>query len=175
VPDHARWLRDRARAARAEVLHGIVRILDNQMNNTSLILVLEVGGTRLLFPGDAQIENWEYALSNPKYVKLLEDTTLYKVGHHGSRNATPKKGLWERFKRRSSDASDKDRLFSIMSTMAGKHGTTESTRVPRSTLVDALKHDCNHHSTQDFKRKEVDFRDFEIDPKTGRVTEVPKP
>ena len=39
VPDHARWLRDHVRSVRAETLLGIVRSLDDQMNNTSLILV----------------------------------------------------------------------------------------------------------------------------------------
>ncbi len=171
VPDHARWLRDHARAARGETLLSIVRTLDKQMNNTSLILMFEVGKARLLFPGDAQIENWEYALGQPAYRKLLAQTTLYKVGHHGSRNATPKAGLWDHFARRSA-AGAPDRLWSIVSTMAGKHGTTEATRVPRGTLVDALKKDTNYRSTQEFKRKEVDFRDFEIDPATGRVQEV---
>ena len=139
VPDHARWLRDHVRSARAETLLGIVRTLDKQMNNTSLILVFEVGGARLLFPGDAQIENWQYALANPKYRKLLADTTFYKVGHHGSRNATPKAGLWEHFAKRSAQKDDADRMWSIVSTMAGKHGTTEATRVPRKTLVEALE------------------------------------
>ena len=67
VPDHARWLRDHVRSVRAETLLGIVRTLDKQMNNTSLILVFEVGEARLLFPGDAQIENWQYAFANSEY------------------------------------------------------------------------------------------------------------
>jgi hypothetical protein len=174
VPDHTRWLRDHARSARAETLLGIVRTLDKQMNNTSLILVFEVGGARLLFPGDAQIENWQYALDNPDYRKLLADTTLYKVGHHGSRNATPKAGLWDRFAKRSTKKDGAGRLWSVVSTMAGKHGTTEATKVPRKTLVDALKTDTNFRTTQDFERAEPDWRDFDIDPKTGRVTEVEK-
>jgi hypothetical protein len=175
IPDHARWLRDHVRSARAETLLGIVRILDQQMNNTSLVLVFEVGGARLLFPGDAQIENWQYALANPEYRKLLSGTTLYKVGHHGSRNATPKVGLWDRFAKRSAKKDAAGRMWSVVSTMAGKHGKTEATKVPRKTLVDALKHDTNFRTTQDFERAEPDWRDFDIDPKTGRVTEVEKP
>ncbi len=174
VPDHARWLRDHVRSARAETLLGIVRTLDKQMNNTSLILVFEVGGARLLFPGDAQIENWQYALANPEYRRLLADTTLYKVGHHGSRNATPKAGLWDHFAKRSAK-DGADRMWSVVSTMAGKHGTTEATRVPRKTLVEALEHDTNFRTTQNFERAEPDWRDFDIDPTTGRVTEVEKP
>ncbi|ULA70039.1 MAG: LactamaseB domain-containing protein [Nitrospira sp.] len=172
VPDHARWLRDHIRAARAETLLGIVRSLDKQMNNTSLILVFEVGGARLLFPGDAQLENWQYALANAAYRKLLATTTLYKVGHHGSRNATPKEGLWKHFAKRSTKKDAADRMWSIVSTMANKHGTTEATKVPRKTLMDALKHDTNYRTTQDFERAELDWRDFAIDPRTGWVTEV---
>lgn len=176
VPDHARWVRDHVRSARAETLLGIVRSLDKQMNNTSLILVFEIGKARLLFPGDAQLENWQFALGNPAHRKLLAGTTLYKVGHHGSRNATPKAGLWEHFTKRSAKKVDiGTRMWSVVSTMSGKHGTTEATRVPRKTLVEALKLDTNFRTTQDFERAEPDCRDFEIDPKTGRVTEVPKP
>lgn len=47
-----------------------------------------------LFGGDAQIENWSYLLDqaekDPSQRKKLEKVDLYKVGHHGSRNATPK-------------------------------------------------------------------------------------
>jgi hypothetical protein len=175
VPDYARWLRDHVRSARAETLLGIVRTLDKQMNNTSLILVFEVGGARLLFPGDAQLENWQYALENAEYRKLLAGTTLYKVGHHGSRNATPKEGLWKHFAKRSAKKDAAGRMWSVVSTMAGKHGTTESTRVPRRTLVDALKQNTNFRTTQDFERAEPDWRDYDIDPKTGRVTEIEKP
>jgi hypothetical protein len=174
VPDHARWLRDHVRAARAETLLAIVRSLDNQMNNTSLILVFEIGRARLLFPGDAQLENWQYALENAEYRKLLSATTLYKVGHHGSRNATPKEGLWQRFAKRSAATTGDGRMWSIVSTMANKHGTTEATRVPRKTLVDALAQETNFRTTQDFERAEVDWRDFTIDPRTGHVTEIAK-
>lgn len=71
--------------------------MDDQLNNTSLILLFSVegdGGTkRMLFGGDAQIENWEYALKLADVEAnrvLLRDVDLYKVGHHGSRNATPR-------------------------------------------------------------------------------------
>ena len=50
---------------RLNSLLRIVRILDDVLNNTSVILLFDVPGTkplRLLFPGDAQIENWEYAI-----------------------------------------------------------------------------------------------------------------
>jgi hypothetical protein len=63
--------------------------IDRAVNNTSLILVFELGDQRLLFPGDAQWGGWSAALRDPASRRLLEQTTVYKVGHHGSDNATP--------------------------------------------------------------------------------------
>ena len=64
LPAEARWFCDRLSVMTNEQLLEIVRTLDDQMNNTSLILLFEVGNKRLLFPGDAQIENWNYALQD---------------------------------------------------------------------------------------------------------------
>lgn len=86
--------------------------LDSATNNTSLALALEIGppgkGKVLLFPGDAQVGNWKSWFGKVKVGKtevgkdmewsvqsgkvnaedLLRRTVLYKVGHHGSHNAT---------------------------------------------------------------------------------------
>lgn len=79
--------------------------LDGDTNNTSLALAFELpGGHVLLFPGDAQVGNWEswHADSSGKPLEfrdgattlrataesLLNRVVLYKVGHHGSHNAT---------------------------------------------------------------------------------------
>jgi len=64
--------------------------IDRAVNNTSLILMLEIGDQWLLFPGDAQWGAWNAALKEPRCSRLLERTTFYKVGHHGSENATPR-------------------------------------------------------------------------------------
>jgi hypothetical protein len=53
------------------------------------MLVFEVGQAVLLFPGDAQWGTWKLNLDDPRRVELLGRTTFYKVGHHGSHNATP--------------------------------------------------------------------------------------
>jgi hypothetical protein len=82
--------------------------LDSDTNNTSLVLAFELtsGGDVILFPGDAQVGNWlsweplEWQLDEAgtartvKSGDLLARTVLYKVGHHGSHNATLReKGL----------------------------------------------------------------------------------
>jgi hypothetical protein len=137
APIQARWLLGQLRRVRAEQLLSIVRILDNAMNNTSVILLLEVAGRRFLFPGDAQIENWSFALSQPEVRTLLAGVDLYKVGHHGSRNATPRT-LWNLFEKKSADAGR--RMTSLLSTLSGKHGSASTrTEVPRQTLLEALR------------------------------------
>lgn len=63
--------------------------LDQAVNGTSLMLLLEIGQRHLLFPGDAQWGTWQVALRDPEWRELLGRTDFYKVGHHGSHNATP--------------------------------------------------------------------------------------
>jgi hypothetical protein len=77
--------------------------LDSDTNNTSLVLAFEFIDTKevLLFVGDAQSGNWmswnDYTWNvkdedgEKREVtagKLLENVIFYKVGHHGSHNAT---------------------------------------------------------------------------------------
>jgi Metallo-beta-lactamase superfamily len=76
--------------------------LQSYTNNTSLVLALELGdvgkGDVLLFAGDAQVGNWEswqtwqWEKDGNKVTgpDLLKRTIFYKVGHHGSHNATLK-------------------------------------------------------------------------------------
>ena len=78
--------------------------LDSATNNTSLVLAVELapGGEVMLFPADAQVGNWlswqtvqwtedGKTLTAPD---LLRRAAFYKVGHHGSHNATLRsKGL----------------------------------------------------------------------------------
>lgn len=144
-----RWLADRLDTLNGELMLGLVRALDDQMNNTSVILLLRAGGKTLLFPGDAQIENWQYALQSPLAGKLA-DVDLYKVGHHGSLNATPK-SMWKRFSKKGR-AGAPGRLTSVLSTMHGKHGKDEkNTEVPRRTLVADLAAQSNLFNTEDLK------------------------
>jgi hypothetical protein len=80
--------------------------LDSLTNNTSLVLALELApdGDVLLFAADAQVGNWlswqdlKWTVGNKTVTgpDLLNRAIFYKVGHHGSHNATLKeKGLEE--------------------------------------------------------------------------------
>ena len=146
--------------AAQEELMGIVTQLDKQMNNTSLILLFESASKKLLFPGDAQMENWSVALGKDKYRKLLADVDLYKVGHHGSLNATPKT-MWGAFTKKGPKGKS-GRLKTVLSTMPGKHGAEHShTEVPRETLLTALRTQSELHSTHTLDQ-EVLFERVEI-------------
>jgi ribonuclease BN (tRNA processing enzyme) len=154
-----RWLAKRLDECNAEMVLSLVRALDDQMNNTSVILLFDAGSKRLLFPGDAQIENWRYALQSP-LASLLDSVDLYKVGHHGSRNATPR-SLWKKFARKGPKTTP-GRLTSVMSTRHGKHGSVEShTEVPRQTLVNALDAESDLYSTETLATGEL-YRKVEI-------------
>jgi hypothetical protein len=83
--------------------------INRRTNNTSLVLAIELTETQprkvLLFAADAQVGNWlswhelewpsDGADTEPVTAEdLLRRTVLYKVGHHGSHNATLRsKGL----------------------------------------------------------------------------------
>jgi hypothetical protein len=128
-------------------------------------MLFEVGDEKLLFPGDAQIENWRYVLNKAKsdnaLRKLLNETTLYKVGHHGSRNATPK-SLWDGFEKKivPNRKSEKP-LKTVVSTMVGKHGESPDTAVPLPLMVEAMKAESDFCSTEDLKGDEF-FKLIEI-------------
>ncbi|CCH56213.1 hypothetical protein BN8_05533 [Fibrisoma limi BUZ 3] len=99
---------------------GLALKLNQYTNNTSLVLAIELidTGEVLFFPGDAQYGVWSAwdddsvrASNDDKYKRrfmwritdqdgtsrtvtaedLLANTVFYKVGHHGSHNATPKR------------------------------------------------------------------------------------
>jgi hypothetical protein len=73
------------------------------LNNQSLVVLFTFRGKNLLFVGDAQAGNWEHWLFGtdvpdktgrgtiaPMAQQILSRIDFYKVGHHGSGNATPK-------------------------------------------------------------------------------------
>jgi len=156
-----RWFLRRLRAIHAQQRQQIVRELDSVLNNTSVILLFEVGNKKLLFPGDAQIENWSYALAHARARQMLAGVDLYKVGHHGSRNATPK-SLWNLFARRSTGSAP-GRLRTIVSTLPHKFGDADrETEVPRATLIRTLKAQSDYFSTQDIPGKL--YEDICIEP-----------
>jgi hypothetical protein len=94
----------RASAGRAKERIPPMRLdAQHELNNTSLAIAIELAGPRgerkvLLFPGDAQVASWwtwhdhRWPPDDPNGMtcaRLLRNTVLYKVSHHGSWSGTP--------------------------------------------------------------------------------------
>jgi beta-lactamase superfamily II metal-dependent hydrolase len=99
---------------------------DSALNATSLMLVLRIGRASLLFPGDAQWGTWKRALANTEFRDLLSETDFYKIGHHGSANATPVEFVEEV-------------LGDTFLAMASVNPTSRWPLIPKAELLKALK------------------------------------
>src|SRR5262249_43931272 len=101
-----------------------------------LIILFSFAGKNLLFAGDAQWGNWENFLYGGAYgtpghtemtdkaKTLLGKIDFYKVGHHGSANATPKDAV----------AAMRLGCVGMCSTQVGAYN-----EVPREPLLAALR------------------------------------
>jgi hypothetical protein len=115
---------------------------DNTINNQSLVVLFGYGGKTMLFAGDAQWGNWQNflfggALGTAGHTGLTANAAsvlgkidFYKVGHHGSTNATPIDAL----------NAMRDGCVAMCSTQPGAYGKPENnSEVPRVPLIDALE------------------------------------
>jgi len=87
-------------ALQPDTLAAAAELIDGTLNNQSLAVLFTCRKRKLLFVGDAQWGNWAYwlygravkgkapALSD-RARRILASVDFYKVGHHGSTNATP--------------------------------------------------------------------------------------
>src|SRR5262245_13515951 len=124
-----------------DVLAAAADKLDGTLNNQSLVVLFTCKGKKLLFVGDAQWGNWSYWLygkavsgADPGITArardILGSIDFYKVGHHGSTNATPIPVV---------GALNKN-CAAMCSTATGAYGKPEKkTEVPRTALMDALE------------------------------------
>ena len=127
-----------ARLRPEELLAGAARA-DRTVNNQSLVVLFTLGRKTLLFSGDAQWGNWEQflfgqevnkATAAPPLLeasrKILAGLRLYKVGHHGSTNATPIVAV----------EALRQGVVSLCSTEPDCHGHAENnSEVPRQPLL----------------------------------------
>jgi len=123
--------------------NALALALDSATNNTSLVMALELvnSGKVILLAADAQVGNWlswqGLTWAGTKQVTtqdLLKRTVFYKVGHHGSHNATLKaKGLEEM------PASGLTAFIPVDHDMAVKKGWGQ---MPLPALVTALEARC---------------------------------
>ncbi len=170
----AAWLvRNLSDQQRLQAMH-IVEGFDDVLNNTSLILLVKVENRTMLLAGDAQAENWSLSLDkahgengralDTKLRRRLADVELYKVGHHGSLNATPKRlyDLWEP----RMDGGGRE-LVSVLTTLHGVYEKSTEGAVPKEELLDGLRLIGPLHSTEDLPE---DVWWFDLDADTAGDT-----
>jgi len=104
---------------------AITVALEKAVNGTSLVLVFEIEDAVLFFPGDAQWGTWKAILSDEKAAELLSRAKFWKVGHHGSHNATPQGFVSNTVSRA---------CCAMMSTKVGKWDS-----IPRRPLLQAIQ------------------------------------
>jgi beta-lactamase superfamily II metal-dependent hydrolase len=133
--------------AQPDVLAAKARQVDNTLNNQSLVVLFTFHRKHLLFAGDAQWGNWENFLYAGKFgapghseltdasKSILAAIDFYKVGHHGSTNATPKDAL----------NAMREGCVAMCSTEPGCYGkASKGTEVPRIPLLDAIEKKTGH-------------------------------
>ncbi|HET7061109.1 MAG TPA: hypothetical protein VFI43_02910 [Nitrosospira sp.] len=123
--------------------------LNTFLNNQSLVVLFKFKGKKLLFVGDAQAGNWEHWLFDTDVPdkkaggelstdarQILTSLDFYKVGHHGSGNATPKVA--------AETMGKQQKFISMCSTQADVYGNEDpdnpakGTEVPRLPLLEKL-------------------------------------
>lgn len=128
--------------AQPDVVRAIAAATDNTLNNQSVVILFTFNDKKLLFAGDAQWGNWQNflfggALGSPGHTKLtpeaiaiLKSIDFYKVGHHGSTNATPIDAL----------EAMREGVVAMCSTAICAYGTVANdSEVPRIPLMAALE------------------------------------
>jgi hypothetical protein len=156
------WIIDRMRDADMETTMALVTSLDKALNNTTLVLLVTIGKKSFLFPGDAQIESWNFIRKHldskrSRIGDAIRNCDVYKVGHHGSRNATPK-FLWKLWEARR--AEGRAMPISLLSTRGGVHGSGDRA-VPSPNLMAALS-GTEFHSTEALPQSSMHSMTIEI-------------
>lgn len=140
-------------SAQPDMFAAAAKKIDTFLNNQSLVVLFTFGGKRLLFVGDAQAGNWEHWLystdapeKDPTKLgklksssqELLRTIDFYKVGHHGSTNATPIQAVEAMSTNHAANG-----FVAMCSTQIDTYGNPEKdSEVPRIPLMDALGAGC---------------------------------
>jgi beta-lactamase superfamily II metal-dependent hydrolase len=144
---HSKRVEEVIAAAQPAALFTAAKQLDDFLNNQSLVVLFTWNGRKLLFAGDAQAGNWKYWLYDfdkpskttagetltAEGASILEGLDFYKVGHHGSTNATPIAAV----------TAMGTGFAAMCSTQEDTFGSeANASEVPRGPLLDALGLKC---------------------------------
>lgn len=174
-------------SAQPDMLAAAAGKIETFLNNQSLVVLFEFGGKKLLFAGDAQAGNWEYWLykmdgpiKDPTKAgdlveaskELLQTIDFYKVGHHGSTNATPIQAVEVAVNRPTSNKG----FVSMCSTEYGVFGNRKNdSEVPRDPLMSALSGGSSLVRSDSFPINVTVPKKKTIKPVKGVDTKLPKP
>jgi beta-lactamase superfamily II metal-dependent hydrolase len=143
-------------AVQPDALAAGADAVDGTLNNQSLVVLFTWKGKKLLFVGDAQWGNWSYWLygrgvkgEDPGISdtarRILGSIDFYKVGHHGSTNATPIPAV----------EAMPAKCVAMCSTETGypskkrTYGSiAKKTEVPRKALMDALEEQTHNQAVR---------------------------
>jgi len=180
-------IKQKVEDSQPDMLAAAAGKIETFLNNQSLVVLFEFSGKKLLFAGDAQAGNWEYWLFKTKgpvkdptkagemleaSKELLQSIDFYKVGHHGSTNATPIQAVEAAVSRAKSSKG----FVSMCSTEFGVYGNPDKgTEVPRSPLMKALADGCSLIRSDSFAITVTDPAKKIIKPAKGVDTTIPTP
>lgn len=135
-------IRSNIEASQPDALAAAAQRADNALNNQSLVILFTFRGKTMLFSGDAQWGNWAnflfggpigtpgHTMLTEKSRSILASLDFYKVGHHGSTNATPMDVV----------QAMSSGCVAMCSTDPGAYGNEDKgTEVPRIPLMAALR------------------------------------
>jgi beta-lactamase superfamily II metal-dependent hydrolase len=115
--------------------------IDKAANNTSIVLLLEWRGWKLLFTGDAEQESWRMM----KKQGVLQSVHFLKVSHHGSFNGMPPGELLDGVLpgEQKVDPDDGKPRYAVVSTRTGTYSNN-----PTPETLEKLKERCELYSTE---------------------------
>jgi beta-lactamase superfamily II metal-dependent hydrolase len=115
--------------------------IDKAKNNSSLVILLEWRGWKLLFPADAEVKSWRMMDQQGQ----LEPVHFLKVSHHGSHTGMPPAELLDKIlPGESVTAPDGRPRYAVVSTAPQTYSC-----VPDDGTLDELRQRCTLFSTKE--------------------------
>jgi beta-lactamase superfamily II metal-dependent hydrolase len=115
--------------------------IDKAKNNTSLVILLEWRGWKLLFPADAEKKSWRMMDQHHQ----LEEVHFLKVSHHGSDTGMPPAEMLDKILPGESQvAADGRPRYAVVSTAPKTYSS-----VPDEATLDELRQRCTLFSTKE--------------------------
>jgi len=130
--------------------------IDKAKNNTSLVILLEWRGWKLLFPADAERKSWQMM----DHHNQLEEVHFLKVSHHGSDTGMPPAEMLDQiFPGEAQVASDGRPRYAVVSTYPHTYSS-----VPDDDTLEELRQRCTLYSTkEDVEDQGYLYIDLEFD------------